>query len=154
MKRYKNEKILSIIGDRIRDQRKIKELEIEDVAEMTGFTYNTISNIENGSETYFSYFVEVCLAINIHPKEILDFDIKIMPRRKLSPQRREKSRLTYRIKGYIESGYFQTLRATRDVVTKLKADYDLDAASKDVSSILGRHLKAVKKGNRNFYIEE
>ncbi|UNY98351.1 helix-turn-helix domain-containing protein [Zhouia spongiae] len=152
--RYKNEKILSIIGKRIRDQRKIKELEIEDVAEMTGFTYNTISNIENGSETYFSYFVEVCLAIDIHPKEMLDFDIQVKPRRKLSPQRREKSRLTYRIKGYIENGYFQTLRTTKDVVIKLKEEYDFDAASKDVSSILRRHLKAVKKGNRNFYKEK
>jgi len=151
--RYKNEKLLSIIGKRIRDQRKIKELEIEDVAEMTGFTYNTISNIENGSETYFSYFVEVCLAIDIHPKEILDFDIKIMPRRKLSPQRREKSRLTYRIKAYIKNGFFKTPKTTREVVIKLKEDYNFDAASKDVSSILGRHLKAVKKGNRNFYKE-
>lgn len=152
--RYKNEKILSIIGRRIRDHRKKKELEIEDVAEMTGFTYNTISNIENGSETYLSYFVEVCFAVDIHPKEMFDIDVEIRPRRKLSPQRREKSRLTYRIKAYIENGYFQTPKTTREVVIKLKLDYNFDAASKDVSSILGRHLKAVKKGNKNFYQEQ
>ena len=48
MARYKNDKVLKIIGKRIFNHRIKEEMEIEDVAEMTGFSYNTISNIENG----------------------------------------------------------------------------------------------------------
>ena len=153
MARYKNDKILKIIGKRIYNHRIIEELEIEDVAEMTGFSYNTISNIENGSETYLSYFIEVCLAIGIHPKDMLDVKIKIQPRYELSASRKEKSRLTSRIKILISLGYFRTQKLTAEVVKKLKIDYNLNASSKDVSSILGRLLKSEKSGNRNLYSE-
>ncbi len=151
MARYKNDKLLKLIGERIRNQRISEELEIEDVAEMTGFTYNTIVNIENGSETYLSYLVEVCLAIGVHPKDIFDIKVKIRSRYELSPSRKEKSRLTSRIRVLISGGYFKTPKTTSEVVKKLKEEYNLEAISKDVSSILGRLLKSSKKGSRNIY---
>tara|TARA_R110000744_G_scaffold353952_1_gene460305 strand:+ start:2106 stop:2567 length:462 start_codon:yes stop_codon:yes gene_type:complete len=153
MARYKNDKVLKIIGKRIFNHRIKEEMEIEDVAEMTGFSYNTISNIENGSETYLSYFIEVCFAIGIHPKDILDIKLTMKPRYELSPSRKEKSRLTSRIKILINVGYFRKPKLTSEVVKKLKDDYNLEAISKDVSSILGRHLKSIKEGNRNLYSE-
>ncbi|WP_437370540.1 hypothetical protein [Maribacter litoralis] len=75
------------------------------------------------------------------------------PRYELSPSRKEKSRLTSRIKILIHIGYFKTPKLTSEVVKKLGDDYNLEAISKDVSSILGRHLKSTKKGNRNLYSE-
>lgn len=153
MARYKNSKILKLIGERIHNHRVKKELEIEDIAEMTGFSYNTISNIESGCETYLSYFIEVCLAIGIHPMEMLDLNIIIKPRYELSPSRKEKSRLTSRIRILIKTGYFKIPRKTRDVVKELNTEYNLNVASKDVSTILGRLLKSSKKGNHKIYYE-
>jgi transcriptional regulator with XRE-family HTH domain len=156
MTRYKNESTLKTLGERIKAHRIKAELEIEDLAAMTGFTYNTISNIENGFETYLSYFIEVCFALGRHPKEIMDVELDVMPRFQLPPSRREKSRLTYRIDTFIQSGYFKVPRAVSEVTEKLKVKHNLDFESKNVSVILIRFaknniLKITKKGNRNLY---
>ncbi|CAG2532845.1 hypothetical protein MAR621_03039 [Maribacter dokdonensis] len=71
----------------------------------------------------------------------------------MSASRKEKSRLTSRIKILISLSYFRTQKLTAEVVKKLKIDYILDASSKDVSSILGKLLKSEKSGNRNLYSE-
>ncbi|MBZ4036700.1 helix-turn-helix domain-containing protein [Flavobacterium sp. 17A] len=159
MARYKNEKLLKALGERIKARRIQAELEIEDLAAMTGFTYNTISNIENGLETYISYFIQICFAIGIHPKEILDIELEIKPRYALTPDRQEKSRLTKRIKTYIQKDYFKEERSTREVTEKLNADYKLNFLSKNVSVILNRltkenTLKVIKKEGKNFYTKK
>ena len=156
MARYKNEEILKSLGKKIKARRIQEELEIEDLAIMTGFTYNTISNIESGSETYLSYFIEICFALGSHPKEIMDIEMEIKSRYPLSPSRQEKSRLTKRIKTYVESGYFKEPRSASEVTEKLIGDYNLDFQSKNVSVILNRlakndNLKIVKKRDKNFY---
>ena len=156
MARYKNETVLKALGERLKAHRIKAELEIEDLAAMTGFTYNTISNIENGFETYLSYFIEVCFALGIHPMEIMDIELDVMPRFQLPPSRQEKSRLTYRINAFIQSGYFKAPRSVSEVAEKLKVKHDLDFESKNVSVILLRFaksniLKITKKGNRNLY---
>lgn len=157
MARYTNENILKALGKKIKACRIQAELEIEDLAAMTGFTYNTISNIESGSETYLSYFIEICLAIGIHPKEILDIEIEIKSRNPLPSDRQEKSRLTKRIKACLDSGYFIEPRSAREVTEKLIAEHKLDFESKNVSVILNRlaksdTLKITKKGNLNLYL--
>lgn len=156
MSRYKNNKVLKIVGARIKNLRESRNLEIEDMVEMTGFSYNTIYNIENGGETYFSYFLEVCFALDIHPKDLLNVDLSITPRFDLSPTRIEKSRLTNRVKSLIDDGFFKVSRRTSDVVKKLKYEYCTDFESKNVSTILSRFAKnnilvVSKKGHRNFY---
>jgi transcriptional regulator with XRE-family HTH domain len=158
MTRYKNEKTLNALGKRIKACRIQAGLEIEDLVAMTGFTYNTISNIENGSETYLSYFIEICFALSIHPKEIFDMEMEIKSRHSLPADRQEKSRLTKRIRVYINSGYFKESRSARDVTEKLIADHKLDFESKNVSVILNRlaksdTLKIIKKNNKNLYLE-
>jgi transcriptional regulator with XRE-family HTH domain len=156
MVRYKNEIALKNIGKRLKAERLKAELEIEDLAAMTGFSYNTISNIENGLETYLSYFLEVCFALGIHPKEILDIGLDIKPRFSLPASRREKSRLTNRINALIEAGYFKIERSASEVTEKLSTDHNSDFESKNVSVILVRFvksnvLKITKVRNRNFY---
>lgn len=156
MARYKNKTVLKTLGERIKAHRIKAELEIEDLAAMTGFTYNTISNIENGFETCLSYFIEVCFAIGSHPMEIMDIKLDVKPRFQLPSSRREKSRLTYRINAFIQSGYFKAPRSVNEVTEKLKVKHDLDFESKNVSVILLRFaknniLKITKKGNRNLY---
>lgn len=156
MTRYKNINVLKSIGIRIKNIRIKKHLEIEDIAEMTGLTYNTIKNIENGEETLFSNIIEVSFALGVHLKELVDIPLVIKPRFVLSASRMEKSRLTSRIKTYIDEDYFKVPRKTQDVVIKLKSDFKVEEESKNVSTILSRLaqnniLKITKQGNKNLY---
>ncbi|WP_139855736.1 helix-turn-helix domain-containing protein [Aequorivita sinensis] len=148
--------LLATIGKRIEEQRISQDLQPEDVAEMTGLTAATIRNIENGKETYLSTFFAVCLAINMHPKAMLDIEIKLKPLFELSEPRREKSRITPRIDSLLETEFFQIDRTTKDVVEELAAVYKIKTNTPIVSVILNRKvdegkLKVSKKGRVNFY---
>lgn len=156
MGRYKNENALKYLGERLKAYRLKAELEIEDLVVMTGFAYNTISNMENGSETYLSYFIEICFALGIHPREIFDIELDLKSRFPLPASRLEKSRLTNRISAFIEDGYFIVERSASEVTKKLSLDHKLVFESKNVSVILVRFtksniLKVTKNGNKNLY---
>lgn len=148
--------LLATIGKRIEVQRISRDLQPEDVAEMTGLTAATIRNIENGKETYLSNFLAVCLAIKMHPTDMLDVEITLEPLFELSEPRKEKSRLTPRIDYLIETDFLKTERTAHDVVTELSAVYEIKTKTSNVSVILNRKvdegkLKVSKKGRVNFY---
>lgn len=148
--------LLATIGKRIEEQRISQDLQPEDVAEMTGLTAATIRNIENGKETYLSNFFAVCLAINMHPKMMVDIEIKLKPLFELSEPRKEKSRLTPRIDHLIETDFLKTERSANDIVNELSAVYEIKTKTSNVSVILNRKvgegkLKVSKKGRVNFY---
>tara|TARA_R110002020_G_scaffold250965_1_gene464866 strand:+ start:38 stop:517 length:480 start_codon:yes stop_codon:yes gene_type:complete len=148
--------LLATIGKRIEEQRISQDLQPEDVAEMTGLTAATIRNIENGKETYLSNFFAVCLAINMHPKAMVDIEIKLKPLFELSEPRKEKSRLTPRIDHLIETDFLKTERSANDIVNELSAVYEIKTKTSNVSVILNRKvgegkLKVSKKGRVNFY---
>ena len=148
--------LLATIGKRIETQRISQDLQPEDVAEMTGLTAATIRNIENGKETYLSNFFAVCIAINLHPKDMVDIEIKLKPLFELSEPRKEKSRITPRIDSILETEYFRKDRTTKDVVEELAAVYKIKTNTPVVSVILNRKvdegkLKVSKKGRVNFY---
>jgi transcriptional regulator with XRE-family HTH domain len=156
MPKYKNEQLLKEIGERVKDQRIKSELEIEDISEMTGFTSNTIRNLEDGNELTLSYFVEICKAIKIHPKEILDLKIDTQTRFKLSPSRKEKPRLTARVKLYLADNYFLKDRTALDILQELEEAYQVKSSTAAISVILNRMvkmdiLKASKKKNIHYY---
>ncbi|RUT70262.1 XRE family transcriptional regulator [Flavobacterium cupreum] len=159
MARYKNETALKTLGLRIKAYRIKAKLEILDLVVMTGFSYNTISDIENGSETTISYFIGVCFALGIHPKEMMDIEFDVKSKNPLTPDRLEKSRLTQRIRDLIQSGYFNDPRSTNEVTKNLKEIHKLDFESKNVSVILTRFattniLNVTMKGNRKIYINK
>lgn len=159
MPRYKKISALKSIGKRLKKQRESQKLQIEDVVEMTGFTYKKISDVEAGEETSLSYFIEICLAIKIHPKEILDFNLGTKPRFELSSTRKEKPRLTPRLNEYIKIGFFKTPRYTGEIVAKLNDDFGIVSSSSNVSAILRRlvddgYLEIIKGQNRNQYYQK
>jgi len=156
MKDNRKETLLKEIGNRIQALRIQAGLEAEDVSEMTGLTAATIRNIESGQESHLSNFLAVCLALNLHPKEVLDIAIKIKPLYELSNTRKEKTRLTPRIDHFIENNYFVEERTSRDIVNELASVYDIKTSSSAVSVILNRkvaqgELIDVKKGNIKMY---
>jgi transcriptional regulator with XRE-family HTH domain len=148
--------LLATIGKRIEEQRISQDLQPEDVAEMTGLTASTIRNIEKGNETYLSIFFAVCLAIEMHPKDMVDVKISLKPLFELSEPRKEKSRLTPRIDHLIETDFLKTERTANDVVNELAAVYEVKTETSNVSVILKRKveegkLNVSKKGRVNFY---
>ncbi|MAB58512.1 MAG: hypothetical protein CL524_13355 [Aequorivita sp.] len=148
--------LLATIGKRIEAQRISQDLQPEDVAEMTGLTAATVRNIENGKETYLSNFFAVCLAINLHPKDMVNIEIELKPLFALSEPRKEKSRLTPRIDHLIETDFLKTERSANDIVNELSAVYEIKTKTSNVSVILNRKvgegkLKVSKKGRINFY---
>ena len=157
MTEYRNKKALKCIGEKIIEERQKQNFEISDIADKAGLSYNTVSKIENGQDALFSSFIEVCFALNLHPKEILNVKLNVQPKNELSPTRKEKSRLTTRIKNLIENGHFNSWQGTNDIVLKLKEEFSLSTDSKNVSSILRRlnsekYLKMKKSGRKNLYI--
>jgi len=159
MSRYKKTSALKAIGKRLKKQREKEKLQIEDVVEMTGFTYKKISDVESGEETSLSYFIEICLAINIQPKDILDFNVGFKPRFILSSTRKEKPRLTSRLIESINQGFFKKPRYNSEVVIKLKEDFGVVSSSSNVSAILRRlvdegRLEVIKGHNRNQYYKK
>lgn len=141
MERFKHPEILAKIGKRIENQRTRKELEVEDVVEMTGFTANTIRQIEAGKETSLSYFVEICKALEVHPKDIFNFPINSKTRFKLSASRQEKSRLTFRIRKLIKNNFFNITRTAKNTAEKLEEDYNVSISTSKISVILDRMEK-------------
>jgi len=156
MKDNRKQTLLKALGNRIQELRIKAGLEAEDVSEMTGLTAATIRSIESGNETHLSNFMAVCLAINMHPKDVLDIELKIMPLYELSNTRKEKTRLTPRIDHFIESNYFKQERTARDIVNELAAVYDIKTSTSAVSVILNRkveqgELTDLKKGAIKLY---
>ena len=156
MKKYKNSDALKALGIAFKERREFFNLDIEDIVEMTGFTHKKIYDFENGEETSISYFIELSLAVNTHPKDLFNFPLRSEPRFKLSESRKEKSRMTSRIMTYIADDYFKTPRKTNEIIHKLKNDFNVSVESKNVSAILtrmakSRVLKISKQGIKNLY---
>ncbi len=149
-------KALQAVGKKIKEERLRQNLEIADISDQTGLHYNTIRKMEGGHDVLLSSFVEVCFSLKLHPKNIFEVDLDIEPKFDLSPSRREKSRLTSRIKDLLNKGFFTSWRGTRDVVQELNKGYALQADSKNISSIMKRlvldhYLKLKKEGRKNLY---
>ncbi|MBS9525722.1 helix-turn-helix transcriptional regulator [Litoribacter alkaliphilus] len=65
------------MGNRIAELRKSKKISQEDLVEFTGFTLSQIGRIERGEvNTSISHLSKIAYALKVHPKELLDFDLK------------------------------------------------------------------------------
>lgn len=159
MNHYHNKKTTERVGKRIQHLRESHGWEIEDIMAMTGFSYNTISAIEDGRETNTSHLVDIALAIGVHPTEIFNLPFVIKPRFKLPGKRKEKSRLTSRItKLYNETDFFSSPKFVRDVATYLRENYNVKIPSSSISVILLRlakekKLRVRKIGRQNRYLK-
>ncbi|MFT3947182.1 MAG: helix-turn-helix domain-containing protein [Agriterribacter sp.] len=144
------------MGTRLKEQREAYKWEVEDIAEMTGFSANTIRAIENGRECNISYLIEIAFAIGIHPKDIFDVDLTVKSRYKLSAKRKEKTRLTSRINELLHSNFFSTPRFVKDVLFVLAKEYKAKTTASSVSVILLRlvdqgYLSNKRQGRQNMY---
>jgi transcriptional regulator with XRE-family HTH domain len=160
MARYHNKEVTKEIGKLVRTLRESKGWDIEDIAVMTGFTYNNIEAIENGRETNTSHLVEIAFAIGVQPSEIFKFPFEIKSRFELSAKRKEKKRLTSRVvKLYNETDFFSSPKFVKNVVDQLNEIYRIKSESSVISVILLRlvkekKLKTKKVGRQNGYFKK
>ncbi|GAA4910153.1 helix-turn-helix domain-containing protein [Mucilaginibacter defluvii] len=85
---YRDQKFIDQVCKKIIEIRKAKGLVQEDLVERTGFDIRQIGNIERGiSNTSISNIAQIARALEVHPKELLDFDFELL---KQPPTRRER----------------------------------------------------------------
>ncbi|GGI29085.1 helix-turn-helix domain-containing protein [Pedobacter mendelii] len=75
---YIDEQTLVIIRERLWSVSKEKKITLEDVEDRTGFSYSQVYRIIRGKNNMsVSGLVAVCRALELQPKELFDFEIKI-----------------------------------------------------------------------------
>jgi transcriptional regulator with XRE-family HTH domain len=87
-KQYRNQSIIDQINQRIAEIRERKGIVQEDIVDRTGFTQKQVWNILNGiNNTSVSSIEAISRALEIHPKELFDFEFKII---KQPPTRKQR----------------------------------------------------------------
>ncbi len=87
-KQYRNQKFIEHITKKIEEIRFLKNIVHEDIADRTGFTLKQVWSILNGKNNFsISTLEAIANALEVHPKELLDFDFELA---KQSPTRKER----------------------------------------------------------------
>ena len=76
MNKKKKHKLLNVIGNNIREQRKAQELTQEQLAFETGLQLSQINRIELGKiNTSVVQIAKICAVLEINPNIIFDIDL-------------------------------------------------------------------------------
>jgi len=85
---YRDQDFIKKVCEKIIEIRKRKGIVQEDLVDRTGFGIKQIGNIERGvSNTSISNIAAIAKALEVHPKELLDFDFEIP---KYAPLRKDR----------------------------------------------------------------
>lgn len=85
---YRDQKFIEQVCAKIKEIRKKKGIVQEDLVDRTGFDIKQIGNIENGiSNTSISNIAQIARALEVHPRELLDFDFELV---EYPPTRKER----------------------------------------------------------------
>ncbi|MGN6396668.1 MAG: helix-turn-helix domain-containing protein [Mucilaginibacter sp.] len=87
-KQYRNQDFIDKINKRIAEIREQKGIVQEDIVDRTGFTQKQVWNILSGvNNPSVSTIEAISRALEIHPKELFDFDYHVI---KQPPTRKER----------------------------------------------------------------
>lgn len=101
-----NGSFLRAVGDRVRHFRILKKLAVAEVADKAKLTDGAISRIERlGEDMYLSSFLKICIALDIHPVDLL-----------CETDQEKKSRYAAEIKEKIADMSLDELAALSDLV--------------------------------------
>ncbi|MDT3402295.1 helix-turn-helix domain-containing protein [Mucilaginibacter terrae] len=85
---YRNQEFIDQIAKRIEEIRLQKGIVQEDIVERTGFTQKQVWLMLSGKSNFaISHLQAIANALEVHPKELLDFDFDYV---KHPPTRRER----------------------------------------------------------------
>lgn len=77
-KQYRNQNFINQIVNKIDEIRKQKGIVQEDIVDRTGFTQKQVWKLLNGeSNASVSSLEAIARALEVHPKELLDFDFEL-----------------------------------------------------------------------------
>ncbi len=159
MRKYFDETTARQIGERLRMYRKDRGYSLEDISAMTGFSVNTISSIENGGDTYLSYFIAICQTLGLAPEELFKIELELKPRFELPPDRRSRALTTLRVNQLFNSGFFETPKLVVSVLEEFALSYGVQPESSEVSTALKKlandgRLQYTKSGRQNLYVKK
>ena len=90
-KQYRNQEFIDQINLKIAEIRNAKGIVQEDIVDRTGFTQKQVWNILNGiNNPSISSIEAICSALEIHPRELFDFDFRIPKHPPLRKDRKAK----------------------------------------------------------------
>lgn len=151
------------IGEKLKFKRIDLEFSINDIAYMTTITDNTVLNIEKGLTTNIDYYVEYAKAVGYPLESLVDFGIKLVPRRPLPKSRQERSNLTSKVRKLIIETEFsnspKTVSEIKDELLRLEYIDIKTVSSTDIAGILRnlvkeKLLKTIgKDGRKNVYLK-
>ncbi|WP_118196901.1 helix-turn-helix domain-containing protein [Albibacterium indicum] len=88
MAQYIDRKHLSIVRERLWEIAQNKGITLEDIQDRTGFSYSQVYRIVRGQNNIsISGLIAICIALEIQPFEVFNFEVNIP---KHSPLRRER----------------------------------------------------------------
>lgn len=89
-KQYRSQVFIEKIATRINQIRNGKGIVQEDIVDRTGFTQKQVWNLLNGKSNLSVSSIEaIAKALEVHPKELLDFEHEIL---KNLPTRKERKK--------------------------------------------------------------
>jgi transcriptional regulator with XRE-family HTH domain len=92
-KQYRNQNFIDQITIKISEIRKQKGIVHEDIVDRTGFTQKQVWKILSGeSNPTISSLEAIARALEVHPKELLDFDFEIPKNGPLRKERKPSSK--------------------------------------------------------------
>lgn len=68
----------ALFGKQLEKQRKLKKLSYRQLAQRCDLDHSDLSKIEKGERNIqLSSVLQLCLGLNIHPKELFDFELDL-----------------------------------------------------------------------------
>ncbi len=151
------------IGEKLKAMRIDLEFSINDIAYMTTITDNTVLNIEKGITTNIDYYVEYSKAVGYPLESLVDFGIKLLPRRELPIVRKERSNLTSKVRKLVIEKEFssspKTVSEIKDELLRLEHIDFKTVSSTDIAGVLRNLVRekllmiAGKDGRKNLYVK-
>ena len=88
-KQYRNQAFIDLIARRIAEIRNAKGIVQKDIVDRTGFTQKQVWSILNGKSNFTVSSIEaICNALEVHPKELFEFEFKGVKNAPLRKDRR------------------------------------------------------------------
>ena len=149
------------IGTKLKQKRLDNCFAIRDIIDMTGISKSTILKIEKGEAKNIDNYVEYAKAVQYPLETLEDLNIKLVPLKELSDERKDATRLTSKIRKYIINTIFLTDgKSISDIRTELIRINQIEKNVKSVN-IAGvmRNLaddniiKKEKLGQKNLYFK-
>ena len=148
-----------MIGNKLKQNRLNKGLTIQDIVAMTGISRSTIVKIESGEAKDIDNYVEYAKAVQYPLETLNDFNIKLVPLKQLSTERKEGTKLTLKIRRYIVGTDFlidgKTIADIQNELIRIK-QIDKNVKSVQIAGVM-RNLsddgivKKEKLGKKNLY---